>query len=204
MRRRSILLIIVIAAVVVATSAADAWYLDGRIMPHTSIGGVAVGGETPDGATATLGSAVNGITQISVDVDGAPQLIDPDSITFDVDLTAAVDAAYARGHTGSVVRRLWERVSSLWSTRVIPAPIRLDDAALRRQVSDIADLTGVPGRDIRLSVSGSRITVLTDTAAGRSIDQEAAISTIVSSLRELDRQPIRLSHPHPKRSRMRS
>ncbi|HTP57247.1 MAG TPA: VanW family protein [Candidatus Paceibacterota bacterium] len=193
MRRRSILLVIVIATVLVAASAADAWYLDGRIVPHTSIGGVAVGGETREAATATVQDAVDGITQISLDVDGAPQLIDPDSIGFDVDLTAAVDAAYARGHTGSVVRRLWERVSSLWSAHVIPAPVRLDDAALQRQVSDIADLTGVPGRDIRLSVSGSRITVLTDTAPGRSIDQEAAISSIVGSLRDLDRQPIHLS-----------
>ncbi|HUO75701.1 MAG TPA: VanW family protein [Candidatus Paceibacterota bacterium] len=179
---------------VTLASAADAWYLDGRIMPHTRVGSVDVGGLTVDQATQRVQSVADGFQDgIPVNVDGISQAIDPDSIGFSVDTDAAVTEAYARGHQGSAFRRIWERVSSLWETKQVDAHVSIDAPALRRQVSDIADATGVPGRDVRLAVSGATVAVRTDTAAGKSIDQEAAVRDITTALQDLNPRLISLN-----------
>lgn len=194
MRRISLPVIIAVIVLVVMASAADAWYLDGRIMPHTMVGSVAVGGLTREQATQRIQDIADGFQGgISVDVDGVGQIITPDSIGFSADVDAAVEQAYARGHEGSIIRRTWERIASLWSGASISAQVSLDAAALRREVADIADATGVQGRDVRLAVSGATVSVRTDTAPGRRIDQTAAYGDILAALEDLNPRPIPLA-----------
>ena len=193
MKRTLIQVLVVVVAVVAVASAANAWYLDGRVVPNTLVGSVAVGGLTIEQTTAKLQAIADGFQGgISVDVDGTPEIIDPDTIGFTMDTTATVDDAYARGHEGSVLRRTWERVSSLWNTNRVTAHVSVDATALRREVADIADATGVQGRDVRLAVSGATITVKTDTAPGRRIDQDAAVMNITSALEALNPHSISL------------
>ena len=193
MKKGFIPYIVLLVVLLVAASSLYAWYLDGRIVPHTRVGSIEVGGLNRDQITQRL-SATADIFQggITVNVEGVQQVINPDSIGLYIDTMAAVDAAYARGHEGPVLRQVWERVSSLWSTTNITAHVTLDDAALRREVADIAAATGVQGSDVRLAVSGSAVTVKTDTSPGRRIDQNAAVRDIIASLNMLNSRPIPL------------
>jgi len=171
-----------------------AWYLSDRIAPRTWIGSVAVGGMTREQAAVRIQEALDAFnTQgVVLSVEGESEVIVPDSIALDLNLSEAIDTAFLWGHEGGSLKQAWQRVSALGSSRHTDAPVRIDEAALRTQISEIADATDFERSDIRLQVIAVKVALLTDTKPGRAIDQSEAFNLVQNSLRGLRSTPIAL------------
>ncbi len=182
---------VVVIAIFIA-SGADAWYFSNRIVSRTWVGSVAVGGMTRDRAAASIQEAVDTLDTegILLSVEGSPEVIVPDSIALDLNLSEAIDGAFLRGHEGGALKQTWQRVSALWSPQHFDAPVRIDEGALRVQISEVANATDFERSDIRLQVIAAKVALLTDTKPGRAIDQNETFNLIQNSLRRLDHEPI--------------
>lgn len=194
MKRNWMIISVSVIGVFLIAGGVFAWQMGDRILPGTQIGSVPVGGLTRDEAAVRLQETVDRISRDGsrLVVGETTQIIDPDTIGFDVNVSEAVAAAYRRGREGALFRRIAERLTSLWASTVLEAPARVDDAALRTQVAVVADLTTVDRRDIRLAISGTRVRLMTDTAPGRAIDQQDAAARLSTALRFLNGAPIAL------------
>lgn len=191
------LLVITAALVGVLGVAVGAYakYFAERIVSNTRIGAVSVGGLTRDEASARLQDALDRMSRdgIRLTIDGTTEVIATENIALDLNLGEAVDAAFVRGHHGSGISQVWQRVTALWSDEELPAPVALDDRALASALSDIAAATGTPRRDIRLVISGTTVTLLTDTAPGHAINPERAAASVRTALARLE--PVTLTLP---------
>jgi len=192
--RAALAAVIVIGILAVAVSA-YARYFAGRIVPNTAIGAVPVGGLTRDEASMRLQDALDRMSRdgIRLTIDGTNETIATEAVGLDLNLGAAVDAAFVRGHQGSGIAQAWHRVAALWAEEEIPAPVMVDERALGSALDDIAAATGTPRRDIRLAVSGTTVTLLTDTAPGHSIHVERGAASIRAALSRLE--PVALTLP---------
>ncbi|MCC6934437.1 MAG: VanW family protein [Candidatus Yanofskybacteria bacterium] len=177
----------VAAGIVVLGTTAYGWYTAERIVPNTWVGSVDVGGLTRDEAALRLQDELDrvAVSGVQLSIDGAPQSIDLDTVGFDLNIAQAVDEAFVRGHGGSLPARLGERIRALWHAERVAAPIRVDENALRAQVAEVADVTDVDRRDVRLEIEGTTVRVLTDTKPGRAINQQEAFSATLDTLRAL-------------------
>jgi vancomycin resistance protein YoaR len=196
--------IIAIGALVLS-STAYAGYLGERMLPHTMIGSVPVGGLTREQASVHLQNAFEHLQDqgVRLAVEGNDEVIGADAIGFDMNIDQALDDAFARGHQGNIMARTADRLASLWSATTIEAPVAFDQAALEDAVARIAVTTGTPKKDLRVQVSGTTVRLATDTAPGRSIDQSIAAQSIRAAVARLDSQLIALSlHDDPPRVAM--
>lgn len=188
MNRKTQIIALVVVTLLAAASGVYAWYFDDRILPHTWIGTVPVGGLTLDEAAGRV--VVAGVRLadegIQLSIEGSSQPINPETVGFILDPLDAVDAAFRRGREGTFVVRTGALIASLWKTKHIEPPIAINEVALRAEIADIATATGTGSRDVRLAVTGTNVRLLTDTAPGKSIDQEEAATRITSALRRLE------------------
>lgn len=185
-----------------AAGGAYAWYFNTRVVPGISVARLPLGGFTRDEAAAELAKAVDefGARGTTLSIAGQKETVYPDEVAFDFDIGRSVSEAYGYGHDGSGFRRVWERIASLWSRRSLDAHISFDESLLRDQVATIARTHDIPRHDVRLAVVGTRVTVLTDTAPGKVIDQEEAYTEMKAALRTLRREPVVLElHDDPPR-----
>ncbi len=176
------------------TASSYAWYMEDRIVPNTRIGTVAVGGLTRDQAAERLQEKLDAFEAngIRVDIEGAPEIIQPAAISLDLNLGEAVESAFKNGHEGSGFAQFFRRLYALVSHRQIDAPVSFNESALRSQISEVASALDVSRRDIRLQVTGAKVSLLTDTKPGRAIDQGEAFIRVRDSLRALSDEPIAL------------
>jgi vancomycin resistance protein YoaR len=174
---------------------AYSWYFADRVAPRTTIGSVSVGGLTRDATAARLEEAFSRLATngIQVELGGDIDVIQAQAIGLDLNLAQAVDAAFARGHTGAAPARLWDRVSSLWTTTTLPAPVMVDEQALAAEINAIALASDIARRDIRLVVEGRSVGLATDTAPGKTIDRDEAKLHILVALRRLTPDPVSLA-----------
>lgn len=178
----------VVVFVTLTASGAYAWYLADRIMPHTTIGSVEVGGLTRDEAAVLIQNALDALNAsgIVLSVEGVSEIIEPDSIALDINMNEAIDGVFRNGRGGALPAQLWQRISTTWTTTRTNAPVRIDETALRAQISGIAHATNTARRDIRLKINGGKVELLTDTQPGRVIDEAAAFDAVMNALRHLD------------------
>jgi vancomycin resistance protein YoaR len=187
-----------LAGVVLVSSGAYAWYFGDRIAPNAWVGSVAVGGVTRDEARQGLEEVVGGVaaTGVRLSFDGERvEVIPAGAIGYEVDIGSAVDDAFFRGHDPEATdfRNAMATIGALRSRHVVDAPVRVNAEALVGEIDTIARLSESARRDIRLSVSGVKVSLLTDTAPGRVIDRTAAFTAVMRSLTSLDREPVRLT-----------
>lgn len=189
--------------VLLIASGSYAWYYAERAMPHTYIGIHPVGGLTRDEAALRIEKNLEELerTGVPLIINGASESIRLEEIGLDLNVSGAVDAAFARGRTGSAFTQFRERVVSLWRTMRLDAPVVYDETALADQVGDIADLSDIARRDVRFQVKGATIGLATDTAVGRIVDRTEAVGNVAGALRTLDASPIELQlHDDPPRA----
>jgi vancomycin resistance protein YoaR len=186
--------VVIVVGVAMTASGALALYFEDRILPNTFVGTIPVGGLARDDADQRIEEGAKVFEQIGIRlaIQDSAEPIRTESIGFDVDVAGAVDEAFKRGHTGSMIAQIGERMSSLWREHDLIAPVVYDEKALTSQIGDIAELVGIPRRDIRLETRGTVVTLATDTASGRAIDQEEAFLKVTHALRALDASPIEL------------
>ncbi|HXK37359.1 MAG TPA: VanW family protein [Candidatus Paceibacterota bacterium] len=178
----------VVVCSVVLSGSVYAWYLGDRIAPNTWIGEIPVGGMTREDAANRVQETLDTLMAngVRVSINGFSEVIRPENIGFDLNIGETVERAFARGHTGGWLYRSVQRVLALANRAQVDAAVRTDPTALENELSDIAILTTSPRLDIRLHVSGTVVTLLTDVRPGRTIDFIAAASAVNNALRQLN------------------
>lgn len=198
-------LVVMLACAVVLGMAAGvyAWYYRDRVLPNTHVGIHDVGGLTRDQVAERMQTVIDDLEEqgIRLAINGASELISPENIGFDLNLTTVIEESFARGHTGTRVTQFRERITALWKSAELRAPVLYDAGALRSQIRDVAILMDAARRDVRLLVRGTTVELATDTAVGRVIDQSEAARLVGEKLAMLDPEPIRLAlHDDPPRA----
>lgn len=188
-----ILGVAIVLAFALSTSA-YAWYFSARIVPGTSVGVVSLSGLTQEQAAERMQRAIDAFqaAAIHIQVGNRSDAISAQDVGFDCNIAEAVERAYQRGHEGSFARQLGERISAMWRSQQVDAPGRIDEAALRATIDDIASAASEPRQDVRLRVQGTGVSALMDTRAGRTIDREDAFLRVRTAMASLNTLPITL------------
>lgn len=201
-RNASVVLAIVVL-LAVSVVAVSVVYAE-RIVAGTSIGDVAVGNLSKDEAAERLQVRLDELSRngFPVQVGTVYEVVEPDSVGFDVNIAEAVDVAYARGHRGAWWIQGLERFSALWRKEDVEAPVFVDEVLLDDRVDALGQQSNVVRKDVRLNITGTRVEILTDTRPGKMIDRTHARATLSEHVRTLRSEPfsVRLLEDSPRAS----
>ncbi len=154
-----------------------------QVMPGVHVGTVDLSGLDREAAAAKLKEAYASASQGSVVlVDG----VATDSISFsDLGRTVAVDQlldeAFAVGRTGAIVDRTVDQVRTATRGVTIPPQVTVDPDAVLKAVSALAARESVLPVDASVTATPTGF-VTTPSVAGRTIDEDSAIKSIVAAL----------------------
>ena len=157
-------------------AAAGAFASD-RVPRGTTVAGVAVGGQTPAEARATLETELADRVDapISVEVDGRSVEVDPAEAGLSFDLDASVEAA--GGGSSWAPDRLWD----YWTggDEVDPV-ITVDDERMEATLQQLDGDLGTAPVDGTVTFRGSRVRT-TEAVTGELLDDEAAREALVAA-----------------------
>ena len=167
MRTRSFILVAAFLAVLVVSGGALYVYDHARaneIVPGVKVGGVELGGLTPDQARARLEREILQPLQRPIVVHHAAKTwkLGPREARLRADLGAMVDEALARSRTGNIFARSWR---SLWGKRMnedLRPTVQYSDAAVIRLLDKVRKSVERPAKDARVKIDGAGV----DTIAG--------------------------------------
>lgn len=167
-------------------------YYEDRIIMGVSLGDVSVGGHTQDSAALMLNEVASRLQAdgIEVVVQSVGHRIDIDSAGFSINIAQALEVAFEHGHTGSWLKQAWDRIAGLWQEHAYGVAIEIDETVVRRQIDDIALRVNSDARDLRLGVTGTSVSLLTDTKAGVALDKDAAYRSLMDSLSYVRGDPL--------------
>jgi len=113
--RAIFLTFVAICLVVMGSFTAYAFYIKNRILPHTEIAGVSVGGLTLDQAQAKLETKEQGFAKSTLDLSFAAKSwkLPVASLSPQFSNTSALNAAYAVGKGGPITQQLSQLITSL-------------------------------------------------------------------------------------------
>jgi vancomycin resistance protein YoaR len=174
---RVVLLMLAGLALLAAGAYAAAYLAAGDRVPRgTTVAGVAIGGQTPAEATATLEEELDDRVDapLEVSVGASTQRLRPDDLGLAVDVEASVAAA--GGGRSWDPARLWDYYTG---GDELPAVLDVDDAALTSALTELAEEVGTPARDGAVTFDGTDI-VEREPRAGQALDLEAARAAIVA------------------------
>jgi vancomycin resistance protein YoaR len=191
--QRAAVVIVVLAGVVAIVGLAFAGS-SGKLAGGTTIGGLDVGGLTPQKAIATLRAREHALshTRVAFVADGTTTRYSASQLGVQADWAAAV--AQAQGDDGGFwpVRGFRRLVTSLTGNDIVPR-LRSYPLALRYGVAAIARKVNTDHRDASLARHGLRIAVVPG-RPGQTLDRAAAERAIVAALGAAER-PARVVLP---------
>ena len=172
------IVVIVVLAIVI-----DAGVYHGKIHAGVSIEGVAVGGFTPEEATATV-TAMLKQTQKSPITLVSPSknwdLLPPDAgVTSDVE--GAVSAAMAASRDGNFFTNLGHRLKLYFNSIDVPLTSSVDSAKLEGYVANLATQLDVAPVDASLIFTGNEVKVVGGTS-GTAVDKDKLKQDLTSLL----------------------
>jgi len=183
-----ILVPLILLLLPVGVFAADTAASSGRVPRNVSVGGVALGGLTPDEARLTLQAHVARLTgePATFTVNGVAFDLDPAAVSFAVDVDRAVQMAMSQRPANGFVDRFGAWVSAFTDPIDLPLPATVDEAALdatlgdweRVAIPDLADPGSVTVVDGEVVTSYPK--------PGRAVDRATAASIVVHTLTTLD------------------
>jgi len=195
-------IILITAAVVIATAAAVTGagvlvmyqkYYAGRIVPGVIIGSVPVGGLTRAEAGDLLQQRKQEIMEngIRLAVDDEEFEIRSDDVELAIDVESGLNRAWNMGRAGSLRQRLVDVVRKPSAVIQMRVSFSIDEQSLDSEIGIIAQLVDTPGKDVRLLVQETSVSVLTDTVRGRMLDQDKVKAQIFEALENLDAKLLR-------------
>ena len=185
----------IIGALAVVFIGVSAWQIgsyEKRILSHTYIGSIELGGLTQEQAVVIIENRLDELVAngIKVRVGDDEELISLAQIAFDMNVAEVISSAFSDGHNGSFLKQALERIFALFKVKNISVPVHLDKTALNATILAIAKVTNTEKRDIRLEIIGSKIKIRTDTSPGKVMNTDQVISDINDSLGQLDTNPV--------------
>src|SRR5918993_311534 len=178
-------LLLVVCVLVLALVAADYWMNYGKIYPGVSVGGVSLGGKTPEEAQRILQERTGGLEEIVLT---GPEKFTLSSEQLDVglDVRSSADRAYAVGRQGNILERASDRIRATWGTIPIPLAVDYDRERLWDGLSGVFLALRVETVEAGFEVNGNEVSV-TESRTGQEVDEEKLLNDIEAG--------------HPKRER---
>jgi vancomycin resistance protein YoaR len=180
--RRIFPLLLVCILLVIALVAADYWMNYGKIYPGVSVGGVSLGGKTPEEAQTILQDRTGGLEEI--------ELTGPEKFTLSserlgvgFDVRSSADRAYAVGRQGNIFDRASDRIEATWGTVPIPLAVDYYRERLRGGLSGVFLALEVEPVEAGFEVNGNEVSV-TESRIGQEVDEEKLLDEIEAGLPE--------------------
>ncbi len=187
-KKAAIAVICVAAAVVVAALAGGLWYYfgytgdDGRMLPNVTAAGVNLGGMTPQEAKNVLHLAADNtypVTDMVLHLPEGDVVLSPKDTGAELDVDAAVEAAYQYGRTGSSAARRKARreaKSKPYEVDLIPY-LHLDETYLQAQMDALNGQYNTKLTQPTVKIEGTRPSLAAD-----KIDRSAPKQTLTLTL----------------------
>ena len=165
MRTRSFIIVAAFLAVLVVVGGALYAYDHARakeIAPGVRIGGVALGGLTPDQARARLEREIlRPLEQpIVVHHDAKTWKLGPREARLRADLGAMVDEALARSRTGNIFARSWRSLSGKRTNDDLRPTVQYSDAAVIRLIDKVRKSVERPAKDASVKIGAEGVSTV--------------------------------------------
>lgn len=167
----------------------------GKIMPGIYLGTIDLGGLDREQAHAEIEKRIDSIEQrgIVIEIEQQVEIIPVDTLGFSVSIEEAVNEAWNQGRSGQWYAKIGERIWTPIVGHAIRNPIQFSRISLEREIEALTMILGTSKKDVRLSVTGTRIDILYDTKPGKTIHIHEFAQLISRALDNLEAEPIRLN-----------
>jgi hypothetical protein len=174
------LLVLFALACATVLGALGYYQVTGRILPGVKVGTLDLGGMTQAEAAIMLEKTWNIDSRISVSNGSQSQSLSPAQLglTLDSQLTAQRASNYA--HSGTLLDRLVQTITSLKGGWQVEAAIRADPETARLALESLVSLMSQPARDASLRLEGTQL-VAVPAELGYTINVEATLPTLLSA-----------------------
>ena len=152
--------VIFLCALVAALVALDHWSNAGAVYRGVEVGGVPLGGKTPQEARRALEERASGAPgEVRLTGPGGGLALDKEEMGFRPAVKASVGEAYGVGRRGSIPRRLGERLGAAFGTVRIPLEVEYAPEAVRTAAEEAARRANGQPRDASVAVAGGEVGV---------------------------------------------
>jgi vancomycin resistance protein YoaR len=195
-RGRIVLPLLVVCAVVAAIMATDYRMTHGEIYRGVSVGGVPVGGKTPEEARGILQERTGGFEEIELT---GPEKFTVSSEQLDVnfDVRSSANKAYTIGRQGNLFKRLSDRMEATWGTVSLPLAVDYERERLRDGLSGVVAALTVETVEAGFEINGNEVSV-TPSRTERKVDEEKLLDDLEAGLAEGRREyevPVATAEP---------
>jgi lipoprotein-anchoring transpeptidase ErfK/SrfK len=164
-RTRSFILVAAFLAVLVVSGGALYAYDHARaneIAPGVEVGGVALGGLTPDQARARLEREILRPLERPIVVHHAAKTwkLGPREARLRADLGAMVDEALARSRTGNIFARSWRSLSGERMNDDLRPTVQYSDAAVIRLIDKVRKSVERPAKDASVKIGAAGVSTV--------------------------------------------
>jgi len=180
---RSLVPLLLACAIVVALLlvAADYWTNSGKIYRGVSVGGVDLGGTTPEEARNILEERTGGLKEIKLS--GPKEFTIPsEDLSANFDVQATVERAYAVGREGDVSKRISEMLKARGGGAV-PLMVSYNREQLRGGLSEVFSELAVKPVEADFRVDDNGVSVR-QSRSGQHVDEEKLLDDIEAGLPE--------------------
>ena len=182
--------LIVACAIVSVLLAVDYWTNAGQIYRGVSVGGVALGGKTPEEASGIVRErAAEALEEIRLTGEVGEFSIAAGEVGLDFDVAGTVDRAYAVGRRGGVVERLGDRLAASWGRASTTPEVDYDREAVRTKIEDQAARMNENPRDARVNVSGFEVAVI-EAREGYALEAVATAANVEEAINSLSGEAV--------------
>lgn len=159
-----------------------------KILPQVHVGVVSVGGLTRVQASEKLQAHIENLERngLPLVVDGKADVLKLEHIDLSFPAEKGADLAWQVGRRGNLFTRIKERFIAPFADQAVEAPLELNEQSLGLDTDALADQIDSPRKDLRFQIEGTRVSILTDTKAGRIIDRTELHQRSLAALRNLD------------------
>jgi vancomycin resistance protein YoaR len=152
--------VIVLCALVAALVALDYWSNAGAVYRGVEVGGVPLGGKTPQEARRALEErASRAPGEVRLTGPGGGFILDKEEMGFRPDVAASVEEAYGVGRRGNITERLGERLRAAFGTVGIPPEVEYAPEVVRTAAEEAAKRANEQPRDASVAVAGGEVRV---------------------------------------------
>ncbi|QIN82442.1 hypothetical protein GBA63_07110 [Rubrobacter tropicus] len=183
---RAVRAVVLACAALSVLVALDHLSSSGEIRPGVSVGGVALGGKTPEEAREALGSLAFSRGEVRMTGPGEGAAIPARRLDLRFDAETTVERAYAVGREGGIAERISDRAGSLLGFGV-PAEVGYSRQGARVWLRNVAERETAEVRDASVGISGSDVTV-TPSRRGYALDVPASLAALDEALRALRKE----------------
>jgi vancomycin resistance protein YoaR len=169
------------------------WAQGGRVLPGITVQGVALGGLSPDEATAAVETHFGELarTPVVFSYDGRTWTPQASEIGVSVSLDAAVAEAYQSGRSGSLLERVRDSLRVWRGGAALPLRITVDQQQLQAYLLTLSPELDQPPQDATVQVADGQVAT-TPARIGRQLLIDEALAEVNAALLTLAPQTVPL------------